>query len=113
MSSDQQVHEQLPSASVERSDAVTSTGTFARRRRADPLEPKVDIAIPAIEFRNVDFSYEDKKVLDDLSFQLAKGEIKIVLSGSGGGKSTILKLVLGLLKPDAGYCGTSSRYIKP
>ena len=102
MSSDQQVHEQLPNVSVERSDAVTSTGTFARRRPADLVEPNVDVAILAIEFRNVNFSYEDKKVLDDLSFQLAKGEIKIILSGSGGGKSTILKLVLGLLKPDAG-----------
>src|SRR2546421_1464677 len=58
--------------------------------------------IPAIEFRHVDFSYDDNAVLDDLSFQVAKGEIKIILSGSGGGKSTILKLILGLLKPDAG-----------
>jgi phospholipid/cholesterol/gamma-HCH transport system ATP-binding protein len=58
--------------------------------------------IPAIEFRHVDFFYDDNKVLEDLSFQVAKGEIKIILSGSGGGKSTILKLILGLLKPDAG-----------
>src|SRR5205814_2401604 len=58
--------------------------------------------IPAIEFRQVDFFYDDNKVLDDRTFQLAKGEIKIILSGSGGGKSTILKLILGLLKPDAG-----------
>ncbi len=58
--------------------------------------------IPAIEFRHVDFSYDDNAVLDDLSFQVAKGEIKIILSGSGEGKSTILKLILGLLKPDAG-----------
>ncbi len=57
---------------------------------------------PAIEFRNVHFSFEDKKVLDDISFTVVKGEIKIILSGSGGGKSTILKLILGLLKPDAG-----------
>src|SRR6266567_3614676 len=56
----------------------------------------------AIEFRNVDFSYAEKKVIDDLSFKVARGEIKIILSGSGGGKSTILKLILGLLKPDAG-----------
>jgi phospholipid/cholesterol/gamma-HCH transport system ATP-binding protein len=57
---------------------------------------------PAVEFRNVSFSYDDKKVLTDLSFTLGSGEIKIILSGSGGGKSTILKLVLGLIKPDAG-----------
>ena len=49
------------------------------------------------------FSFDDKKVLDDISFTVAKGEIKIILSGSGGGKSTILMLILGLLKPDAGH----------
>src|SRR5881275_493013 len=57
---------------------------------------------PAIEFRNVYFSYDETKVLHDLTFKVAKGEIKIILSGSGGGKSTMLKLILGLLKPDAG-----------
>lgn len=57
---------------------------------------------PAIEFRDVNFAYDDTKVLDALSFKLARGEIKIILSGSGGGKSTILKLILGLLKPDDG-----------
>jgi len=102
MNSKQELHEQLPDASVERSDLVRSTGTFERARPADLVEPNADVAIPAIEFRSVNFSYDDKKVLNDLSFQLAKGEIKIILSGSGGGKSTILKLVLGLLKPDAG-----------
>src|SRR5687767_6994938 len=59
-------------------------------------------AIPAVEFRDVSFSFEDEKVLDRLSFIVMKGEIKIILSGSGGGKSTILKLILGLLKPDEG-----------
>jgi phospholipid/cholesterol/gamma-HCH transport system ATP-binding protein len=57
---------------------------------------------PAVEFRNVHISFDDKKVLDDISFTVRKGEIKIILSGSGGGKSTILKLILGLLKPDHG-----------
>jgi phospholipid/cholesterol/gamma-HCH transport system ATP-binding protein len=61
-----------------------------------------DAMTPAVEFRNVSFSYDEKKVLDNLSFSLGRGEIKIILSGSGGGKSTILKLVLGLIKPDAG-----------
>lgn len=56
----------------------------------------------AVEFRRVSLAFEDKKVLDDISFAVVKGAIKIILSGSGGGKSTILKLILGLLKPDAG-----------
>jgi phospholipid/cholesterol/gamma-HCH transport system ATP-binding protein len=59
-------------------------------------------AIPAVEFRNVKFSYGDRWILDDISFQVMRGETLLVLSGSGGGKSTILKLVMGLVKPNAG-----------
>src|ERR1043165_8040595 len=59
-------------------------------------------AIPAIEFRNVVLAFDDRVILDNLSFKVMKGETKIILGGSGGGKSTIIKLVLGLLKPDEG-----------
>src|SRR6266571_9167359 len=58
--------------------------------------------IPAIEFRNVLLAFDDRIVLNRLSFKVMKGETKIILGGSGGGKSTIIKLVLGLLKPDEG-----------
>ncbi len=58
--------------------------------------------VPAIEFRNVTLSFGDRKVLDDLSFTVMRGETKIILGGSGTGKSTTIKLVLGLLKPDSG-----------
>ncbi|HXI23863.1 MAG TPA: ATP-binding cassette domain-containing protein [Pyrinomonadaceae bacterium] len=61
-----------------------------------------DRAIPAIEFRNVTIIYDGRKVLNELSFKVMKGETKIILGGSGCGKSTTIKLVLGLLKPDAG-----------
>src|SRR5215813_1055291 len=61
-----------------------------------------DRAIPAIEFRNVTMVFDDRNVLDDLSFKVMKGETKIILGGSGCGKSTTIKLVLGLLKPDSG-----------
>lgn len=58
--------------------------------------------IPAIEFRNVTFAYDDQPVLNDISFRVLRGELLVVLSASGGGKSTILKLALGLMKPDEG-----------
>lgn len=61
-----------------------------------------DRAIPAIEFRDVRLAFDDRVILDNLSFKVMKGETKIILGGSGGGKSTIIKLVLGLLKPDSG-----------
>ncbi|HWO02929.1 MAG TPA: ATP-binding cassette domain-containing protein [Blastocatellia bacterium] len=56
----------------------------------------------AIEFQNVTMAYGDRKILDDVSFSVNPGETKIVMGGSGTGKSTILKLVLGLIKPQAG-----------
>ena len=59
-------------------------------------------AIPAIEFRDVMLAFDERVILDRLSFKVMKGETKIILGGSGGGKSTIIKLVLGLLKPDEG-----------
>src|SRR5437588_7979885 len=58
--------------------------------------------IPAIEFRDVTLSFDDRVVLDGLSFKVRRGETKIILGGSGCGKSTTIKLVLGLLKPDSG-----------
>jgi len=61
-----------------------------------------DRAIPAIEFRDVTIIYDGRKILDALSFKVMKGETKIILGGSGCGKSTTIKLVLGLLKPDGG-----------
>jgi len=61
-----------------------------------------DRAIPAIEFRDVVLAFDDRVILDHLNFKVMKGETKIILGGSGGGKSTIIKLVLGLLKPDEG-----------
>lgn len=59
-------------------------------------------AIPAIEFRRVKFAYDDRLILNDVSFEVMRGETLLVLSGSGGGKSTILRLVMGLVKPDSG-----------
>src|SRR5215468_3832704 len=59
-------------------------------------------AIPAIDFRNVTMIFDGRKILDELSFKVMKGETKIILGGSGCGNSTTIKLVLGLLKPDSG-----------
>jgi phospholipid/cholesterol/gamma-HCH transport system ATP-binding protein len=56
----------------------------------------------AIEFRNVSLAFGDNVVLNNLSFSVRYGESKVVMGGSGTGKSTILRLVLGLLKPDTG-----------
>jgi phospholipid/cholesterol/gamma-HCH transport system ATP-binding protein len=56
----------------------------------------------AIEFQNVTLAYDDRVILDGVSFDVASGETKVVMGGSGTGKSTILKLVLGLIRPNSG-----------
>jgi phospholipid/cholesterol/gamma-HCH transport system ATP-binding protein len=58
--------------------------------------------LPKIEFRDVRLAFGDKVVLDGVSFGVEPGEMKVILGQSGSGKSTILRLILGLLKPDAG-----------
>src|SRR6185503_16552437 len=56
----------------------------------------------SIELKHVSLAFDDKVVLKDVSFELLPGHTKVILGGSGSGKSTILKLILGLLKPDGG-----------
>ncbi|HVP39377.1 MAG TPA: ATP-binding cassette domain-containing protein [Candidatus Saccharimonadales bacterium] len=55
-----------------------------------------------IEFRDVHFRFGPLKVLDGVSFKVRQGSTKVILGPSGTGKSTVLKLILGLLKPERG-----------
>ena len=57
---------------------------------------------PIIVFDGVHLAFDDKVILRDVSFTLQTGHTKVFLGASGAGKSTILRLILGLLKPDAG-----------
>jgi len=57
---------------------------------------------PIVMFDRVSLAFDDKPILREVSFTLLAGHTKIFLGASGAGKSTILKLLLGLLKPDAG-----------
>ena len=57
---------------------------------------------PVVVFDRVFLAFGDNVILKDVSFELRAGYSKIFLGASGAGKSTILKLILGLLKPQAG-----------
>jgi phospholipid/cholesterol/gamma-HCH transport system ATP-binding protein len=57
---------------------------------------------PVVVFEGVCLAFDEKVILKNVSFTLLKGHTKIFLGASGAGKSTILKLILGLLKPDEG-----------
>ena len=66
-----------------------------------PIE-LVEAHAPVVLFDKVWLSFDDKVILKDVTFSVRAGHTKIFLGASGAGKSTILKLMLGLLKPDSG-----------
>jgi zinc transport system ATP-binding protein len=55
-----------------------------------------------VEINNVDFSYNGDTVLEDINLDVRQGDFIAMIGPNGGGKTTLLKLMLGLLKPDAG-----------
>jgi phospholipid/cholesterol/gamma-HCH transport system ATP-binding protein len=65
---------------------------------------------PAIAFRDVSRAFEGRNVLRSVSFDVAQGEVFCLIGRSGMGKSVTLKLLIGLMKPDAGaiYVGTEN-----
>lgn len=70
------------------------------------------------EVKNLTFSYgnEEKKVLDDASLELQKGEVLCILGPNGAGKTTLLNCMAGLLKPQAGsikLCGNDLEKMNP
>ena len=58
--------------------------------------------LSAVSFDHVSLAFDEKVVLEQISFALLPGRMTIFLGASGSGKSTVLRLILGLLKPDAG-----------
>jgi len=62
----------------------------------------IDTVHKTIIFEDVAIGFEGLQVLDGISFELKRGETKILFGIAGSGKSTILKLCLGLIKPDSG-----------
>ena len=70
--------------------------------RSALLEEAMGPGGPIIVFDQVSLAFDDKEILREVSFTLKTAHTKIFLGASGAGKSTILRLILGLLKPDAG-----------
>lgn len=58
--------------------------------------------LPVVEFNQVDFSYQRSPVLNNVTFQIQTGEFIGMIGPNGGGKTTLLKLILGFLKPSKG-----------
>jgi len=70
--------------------------------RSDP-RPSAETTIqPAVVFDHVSFAFDEQVVLHDLSYAIPKGSMRILLGPSGAGKSVVLRLILGLIRPDSG-----------
>ena len=79
-----------------------------RQTADEPAEAsaKVPAAAPtaeaAVVFEDVSFAFDEQVVLDRLSFTVPRASMSILLGASGAGKSIVLKLILGLIRPDSG-----------
>jgi phospholipid/cholesterol/gamma-HCH transport system ATP-binding protein len=89
----------MPSPTVS-SRAVT-------QRAPHPTRPDV----PAVVLEHVQLAFDENVILKDISFALMPGRTKIVLGGSGAGKSTILKIIIGLLRADGGEVRVSGERV--
>jgi phospholipid/cholesterol/gamma-HCH transport system ATP-binding protein len=70
-----------------------------------------DAGANVVQFDRVQLAFDEKVVLKDVSFALQKGHTKIILGASGSGKSTILKIIVGLLRADGGDVKVNGRPI--
>jgi phospholipid/cholesterol/gamma-HCH transport system ATP-binding protein len=70
--------------------------------RSGIVAPPLPDEPPLLEFRNVSLSFNGPQVLDDVSFSVRRGETRILLGPAGVGKSVLLKMCIGLLRPDHG-----------
>lgn len=86
--------------------AVASTSTTLLQ----PPEP-VSTVTAAVMFDHVTFGFNDRVVLRDVSFAVPAGSLRFVLGPSGAGKTVMLKIVLGLLRPDSGAVVVNGRRI--
>lgn len=66
-----------------------------------------------IETRNLQKSFGGQKILDGVSFRIENGESVVIIGRSGGGKSVLLKHLIGLLKPDSGEVLIDGQNIEP
>lgn len=70
--------------------------------QAAQRESELDTSKSVLAFKNVSLSFDRNKVLDDVSFELSAAETCILLGPAGSGKSVLMKLAEGLIRPDSG-----------
>src|SRR6266705_5396274 len=78
-----------------------------------PLYPPTSLPLLMIEVRDLKKSFGSNSILDGVSFRIEKGESVVIIGRSGGGKSVLLKHLIGLLQPDAGQVLIAGEDIVP
>jgi zinc transport system ATP-binding protein len=63
----------------------------------------MNLTKPAVQAGSIRFTYDTEPVLDDVSLNIEEGDFMGLVGPNGGGKTTLLKVILGLLKPQSGY----------
>jgi phospholipid/cholesterol/gamma-HCH transport system ATP-binding protein len=71
----------------------------------------VSAEAPAVAVEHVSYAFDDFVVLRDVSFTVPRGSMTMLLGASGAGKSVLLKLILGLLRPDSGTISVNGERI--
>src|ERR1700733_1843448 len=69
---------------------------------ASPTQTNTYLENPIVIFKDVSIAFDLKPVLQNISFTVQRGETRIILGPAGGGKSVLMKLVNGLIRPDSG-----------
>jgi phospholipid/cholesterol/gamma-HCH transport system ATP-binding protein len=91
--------EELEAANASASKLVSQAVAEAQSSHPSASEPS---APPFIDFDKVSIAFGDRKVLDEVSFHVGRGQTLCILGRSGVGKSVSLRILLGFLKPDSG-----------
>jgi ATP-binding cassette subfamily C protein len=82
--------------------SIQKTISKAERAREDLGGGRVPTLMQGIELRDVSFSYDDKRILDQINLSIPAGSFTALIGPSGSGKTTSLDLIIGLLQPDSG-----------
>jgi len=107
------VQSEIPDVSD--ADLPELTETMAEIAAAEPQQPleqpRAGPAEPIISFDNISISFNDRPVLEKVSFHVERGQTLCILGRSGVGKSVSLRLLMGFLQPDSGSIRVEGREI--
>jgi phospholipid/cholesterol/gamma-HCH transport system ATP-binding protein len=87
------------------------TDTTASRHAPTPPAASAPPDAPAVVFDDVSFAFDEHVVLRNVSFSVPAGSMRFLLGASGSGKTVLLKLILGLMRPDSGAIAVNGRRI--